>query len=466
MVDHDPNIMKTYPHSSRILQNNRRYIPGGAVSLNRVVQPDIVFARAKGSRLWDVDDNRYIDYHAAFAPHFLGHNDDDVNAAVAAALAQEASLYGAGTTEMEGELAALICDSVPFVDSVQVLNTGSEATYQGIRAARAITQRDHIVVMQGGYNGWHNDVACNLMTPLPAVGPRVSKGEYQFIPISAGIPKAHQQLVHPVNFNDLESVRWVCERYPIAALITEPILQNVGVIHPAPGYLQGLRDLADEFGFLLIFDEVKTGFRYGLAGYSVAAGVVPDLVIYGKAIANGYPIAAIGGKRQFMDVFAESDASRRVLLAGTYNGHPVPTAAAIATIKKLSQNDGEVYRHTDRLGKLMEDGLTEIVRRRGLTAVVSRERSAFCLYFMDHPPVDWHDLAANHTFAADEIMRRGLVERGIFVFPLATKQASISAAHSESDIADALEAWDQVIGSSALQEALCASQASGATARQ
>lgn len=458
--------MKTYPRSSRILQANRRYIPGGAVSLNRVVQPDIVFARAKGSRLWDADGNSYIDYHAAFAPHFLGHNDDDVNSAVAAALRQEASLYGAGTTEMEGELASLICESVPFVDSVQVLNTGSEATYQAIRAARAITQRDHLVVMQGGYNGWHNDVACNLMTPLPAVGPRVTRGEYRFIPISAGIPQAHQQLVHPVNFNDLESVRWVCERYPVAALITEPVLQNVGVIHPAPGYLQGLRDLASEFGFILIFDEVKTGFRYGLGGYSVAAGVTPDFVIYGKAIANGYPIAAIGGKRHFMDVFADPDPGRRVLLAGTYNGHPVPTAAAIATIKKLRRGDGEVYRHTDRLGKLMEDGLTEIVQRRGLAAVVSRERSAFCLYFMDHRPVDWHDIASNHPFGADEIMRRDLVERGIFVFPLATKQASLSAAHSERDIADALEAWDQALASTELQEALYASQVSAATSRQ
>lgn len=458
--------MKTYPNSSRILQSNRRHIPGGAVSLNRIVQPDIVFSRAKGSKLWDVDGNSYIDYHAAFAPYFLGHNDDDVNSAVAAALRQEASLYGAGTTEMEGELAALICACVPFVDSVQILNTGSEATSQAIRAARAITQRDHIIVMQGGYNGWHNDVACNLMTPLPEVGPRVNKGEYRFIPISAGIPMAHRQLVHPVNFNDLESVRWVCERYPIAALITEPVLQNVGVIQPVPGYLQGLRDLAGEFGFILIFDEVKTGFRHGLGGYSVAAGVAPDLVIYGKAIANGYPIAAIGGRRQFMDVFADADAGRRVLLAGTYNGHPVPTAAAIATIRKLRQGDGEVYRHTDRLGGLIEAGLTEILRRRGIAAVVSRQRSAFCLYFMDHHPVDWHDLASHHSFAADEIMRRDLVERGIFVFPLATKQASISAAHSERDIAATLEAWDQALGSPALHAALCASRESRTTVRQ
>lgn len=454
--------MKTYSHSSKILQKNRRYIPGGAVSLNRVIEPAIVFQRAKGSRLWDADGNEYIDYHAAFAPHFLGHNDDDVNAAITAVLRSEASLYGTGTTELEGQLARLICENSRFVDSVQVLNTGSEATYQALRAARAITKRDHVIVMQGGYNGWHNDVACNLMTPLASLGPRVSCGEYPFLPISAGIPAAHQQLVHPVNFNDLDSVRWVCERYPVAGLITEPVLQNVGVIHPADGYLQGLRDLADEFSFILIFDEIKTGFRYGLGGYSETAGVYPDLVVYGKAIANGYPIAAIGGKSEYMDVFADPDPERRVLLAGTYNGHPVPTAAAIATIEKLRRNDGEVYRHTDRLGELMQTGLEEILRRRGITAVISRERSAFCLYLMDHRPVDWHDLVSNHPFAADEIMRRELVDQGIYLFPLATKQTSISAAHTKQDIARTLEVWDKVLASEVMQEALCATQTSPA----
>jgi len=446
--------MKTYPSASKILEKNRRLIPGGAVSLNRVISPEIVFQRGKGARLWDADGNQYIDYHAAFAPHFLGHNDDSVNEAVAGVLRAEASLYGSGTTELEGELAALICDSVPFVESVQVLNTGSEATYQALRAARALTGRDHIIVMQGGYNGWHNDVACNLMTPLAALGPRVSPGEYPFLPISAGIPEAHRQLVHPVNYNDLESVRWVCERYPIAGLITEPVLQNVGVVHPQPGYLRGLRELANEYGFLLIFDEVKTGFRYGLGGYAAAAGVTPDLVIYGKAIANGYPMAAIGGQRHVMDVFADPDPSRRVLLAGTYNGHPVPVAAAIATINRLRANDGAIYRHTAALGEQLQTGLEEILRRRGITAVVSREQSAFCLYFMDHRPVDWHDLASNHSFEADEIMRRELIERGIYFFPLATKQGSISAAHTAADIAVTLETWDAVLALPAVQEAL------------
>ncbi|MGH9632099.1 MAG: aspartate aminotransferase family protein, partial [Bryobacteraceae bacterium] len=350
------------------------------------------------------------------------------------------SLFGSGTTILEGRLAELICDNIPFVDSVQFLNTGSEATYQALRVARAATGRDHLIVMQGGYNGWHNDVACNLMTPLDTLGERVTASEYPFLPISAGIPAAHQELVHPVNFNDLESVRAVCERYPVAGLITEPVLQNIGVLPPLPGYLEGLRRLADEFGFVLIFDEVKTGFRHGFGGYAaMSAQAAPDLVVYGKALANGYPIAAIGGRGDLMEYFVDPDPARRVLLAGTYNAHPVPTAAAIATLKRLLENSGEVYRRLEDLGEYMEDSLRQRLSLDGLPWTISRIGSAFCLYFMDHAPVDWHDLAAHHDFAFDTALRAELIEGGAYFFPLATKQCSISAAHTTADIDETVD---------------------------
>ena len=329
---------------------------------------------------------------------------------------------------------------------MQLLNTGSEATYQAIRLARAFVGRDHIIKMQGGYNGWHNDVSCNLMTPLSELGPKVSPGEYPFLPISAGIPTEHQRLVHSVNFNDLDSVRYVCEKYPIAALITEPILQNIGIVKPAPDYLKGLRALADEFGFVLIFDEVKTGFRHALGGYSSIVGVVPDLVVFGKAIANGYPLAVLAGREEMMNRFVDPSASRRVLLAGTYNAHPVPTAAAIATIERLVMNDGEVYRHTEALGKQIERGIVEILEKFGIKGSVARQGSAFCLYFMDHCPRDWHDLVMHNDFAVDTTMRRLLIDRGIYTFPLATKQCSISAAHSETDIDLTLKMMEEVLG--------------------
>jgi glutamate-1-semialdehyde 2,1-aminomutase len=437
--------MPSYTESKAILANNSRYIPGGIVSVNRVTNPEITFVKGLGAYLWDADGNRYIDYHAAFAPHFLGHNDPHVTEAVSRVLQQGASLYGSGTTLLEGQLAEMICKHVPSVETVQFLNSGSEATYQAIRLSRAVTGRDHIIVIQGGYNGWHNDVSCNLMTPLEDLGARVSPGEYAYKPISAGVPIDHQKLVHIVNFNDLDSVRYVCKKYPIAALLTEPILQNIGVVKPEPWYLSGLRTLADEFGFLLIFDEVKTGFRHAVGGYASIAKVKPDLAVFGKAIANGYPMAVIGGKRRLMDFFVHPDLSKRVLLAGTYNAHPVPTIAAVSTIERLLMNDGEVYRHVETLGDQMQRGIEQIMRSAGLCAVVARQGSAFCIYFMDHQPKDWHDLAEHHNFALDTKMRKNLIEQGVYFFPLAVKQCSISAAHTKEDVQFTLEQIQQAL---------------------
>jgi glutamate-1-semialdehyde 2,1-aminomutase len=440
-------LNKKYPKSAEILQRNRQYIPGGVVSVNRATQPEIVFVRARGAYMWDAEGNRYIDYHAGFAPHFLGHNDPYITEAVIRGLEAGASLYGSGTTIQEGRLAELICAHVPAVESVQFLNTGSEATYQAIRLARAVTGNDHVITIQGGYNGWHNDVSSNLMTPLDQLGPRKSPGEYPYHSISAGVPVDHQKLVHSVNFNDLASVEYVCERYPVAALIAEPILQNIGIVHPQPGYLEGLRQLADRYKFLLVFDEVKTGFRHALGGCSTLFGVRPDLVVFGKALANGYPIAALGGRREYMDRFVDPDPARRVLLAGTYNSHPVPTIAAIATIERLLMDGGQVYRHVEMLGVRMQEGLERIARELEIDAVVARQGSAFCLYFMDHYPTDWHDLAAHHQFNLDDTLRRALIGRGVYPFPIATKQWSISAAHTGEDIDYTLGQVDAVLRS-------------------
>jgi glutamate-1-semialdehyde 2,1-aminomutase len=241
-------------------------------------------------------------------------------------------------------------------------------------------------------------------------------------------------------------VRFVCERYPIAGLIVEPILQNIGIVKPAPGYLSGLRALADEFGFILIFDEVKTGFRHAIGGYSSIANVKPDVVVYGKALANGYPIAVVGGRQDLMDRFVDPVASRRVLLAGTYNAHPVPTIAAIATIERLLMNDGEIHHYVESLGEMMQQGIERIIAKLGVTAVVARQGSAFCLYFMDHLPCDWHDVITNHDFEFDTQFRLALVERGIYVFPLATKQCSLSAAHSRADVELTLAHLEDALG--------------------
>ena len=190
---------------------------------------------------------------------------------------------------------------------------------------------------------------------------------------------------------------------------------------------------------------MKTGFRHALGGYGSIAGVKPDLSVFGKAIANGYPMAALGGRADLMQYFVHPQKERRVLLAGTYNAHPVPVAAAIATIERLRGDGGAVYQHLERLGALMERGARELLASRGICATISRQGSAFCIYFMDHCPRDWHDVAANHDFARDAAMRKASIDKGVYFFPLATKQCSISAAHTEGDIQATLDVLAQVV---------------------
>ena len=431
--------------SEEIHARNRNVIPGGVVSVNRAVKPEISFLRGRGSRVWDADGNEYIDYHAGFAPYILGHNDPDVTDAVRRVLDEEATLMGAGTNLLEGRVAELIVEHVPSVDRVMLTNTGSEATYHALRIARAHTGRAGVVVMQGGYNGWHNDVAVNVMTPLEAIGPRVSPGEYPKVPITAGIPEGALDEVHVVNYNDLESVTEVVRTRSVAAIILEPILQNIGIVKPVEGYLEGLRRLCDEHGVVLVFDEVKTGFRHAMGGYQSVCGVLPDLSVFGKALANGYPVGAIGGAQNLMDYFVHEDAAKRVLIAGTYNAHPIPCAAAIATMEKLAADGGAAFERLYVKGDRMSKGLGSILDAAGLTAMVARQGSAFCVYFADHAPRDWHDVAEHHDFELDTRYRAALIDRGVYHFPLATKQGSISLAHTESDVDETLSITEDVV---------------------
>jgi len=437
--------MSDWLKSKALLKANERYIPGGVVSLNRKTEPNICFAKGQGSRVWDIEGQEYIDYQAGFAAAFLGHNDPDVNAAVEQSVREELVLMGAGPTNLEGEFAARFCESVPTVEKIQITTTGSEATYHAIRIARAATGRNHVIIMQGGYNGWHNDVAANVISNLDDVGPRVSPGEYPFDSLSAGIPDEHRSLIHVVNYNDLSSVAYVVKRFPVACIILEPILQNIGIVKPNEGYLEGLRKLADDNGFLLIFDEVKTGFRHALGGYQSICGVTPDLSTFGKAVANGYPMGVIGGKAKYMDYFIDPSKDRRVLIAGTFNAHPLTTVAAIATLRKLSSPIFGVYNHVNSLGDMLEAGLTDVFSEYDKPFYVARQGSAFCVYFMDHAPVDYHDIAMNHDFAFDKSYRIKLIQEGVFNFPLPIKQGSISFSHTVLDIEKTLEKTKKVV---------------------
>jgi glutamate-1-semialdehyde 2,1-aminomutase len=425
-------LQETKSRSAQIRDEANQFIAGGVVSLNRKVTPHIVFKKAKGSKIYDEEGQEYIDYHAAFAPFLLGHNNDYVNNAVKSVLEDEWSLFGSGTNELEARLAGMLCQAVPSMDLVQITNTGSEATAHAIRLSRAYTGREDIILMLGGYNGWHNDVARAVVPSLKQIGPKINGGEYPFIASSAGIPEGVKSRVHIVNFNDLESVEAVMQKYPIACVLTEPVLQNVGVLLPKQGYLHKLVALCEQHGAVCIFDEVKTGFRSALGGYQSIAGVQPHLSVFGKAVANGYPLGVVGGKREIMQLFDAADPAKRVLIAGTYNAHPINTAAAIATLELLQNR--EVYQHIDGVSSQLYNGLEQLFREKGLPFVLSRNASAFCLYFMEHAPTDLHDMLQHHDFDFDLRLRTAWIRNGIYQIPIACKQGSVSYAHSVADI--------------------------------
>lgn len=435
--------MRVENQSDKLISEGETYIAGGVVSLNRKVDPHIVFQSAHGSKLYDQAGKEYIDYHAAFAPHLLGHNYEPINQAVREAMESEWSLMGTGTTAWEVELSQLLCDGIDSLDKVQITNTGSEATAHAIRLSRAYTGRDDIVLMMGGYNGWHNEVARAVMPSLEVAGERVSCGEYPFISMSAGIPQGTKDKVHIINFNDLESLEYVLKKYPVACVLTEPCLQNIGVVQPQAGFLQSMITLCEQYGAVCVFDEVKTGFRTALDGYQGKHGLKPHLSVFGKAIANGYPLGVIGGKKEILDLFAAPDTSKRVLIAGTYNAHPFNTAAAIATIRILE--DSSVYEQLDARTSALVEGTEKLFAEKGIEVSIARNGSAYCIYLMDHCPIDMHDILYHHDMEMDTRFRLAMIEQGIYNIPIPCKQSSVSFSHSEEDIDRTLNATRKVL---------------------
>jgi len=436
---------ETLNNFQELITDAENFIAGGVVSLNRKVFPQIVFREGKGSKIYDVNGREYIDYHAAFAPHLLGHNHDAVNKAVVDTINKNISLTGAGTNELEIRLAKMLCSLVDSLELIQITNTGSEATAHAIRLSRAYTGKEHVILTLGGYNGWHNDVARAVMPSRQHIGPRVNRGEYPFLASSAGIPQSVKNKVHIVNFNDLDSIEYLLKKYPVACVLTEPVLQNVGVILPVSGYLQGLIRLCERHDAVCIFDEVKTGFRSAPGGYQSVAGVTPHLSVFGKAVANGYPLGVVGGKKEIMQLFDSPDPEKRVLIAGTYNAHPVNTSAAIATLEILQ--DPGIYEHLTKVSSQLYAGLRQLYDEKGVPAVIAHNASASCTYFCEDAPTDVHDILDHHDFKFDLAYRRALIEKGIYVIPVPCKQNSVSYAHTEEDITFTLEMTREVLKS-------------------
>ena len=424
--------------SERLAERARAVIPGGVNSGQRQVAglEDLVITATSGKTFTDGDGRVYTDYHAAFGPPLLGHNDPEVDRAVTDTI-RSLDLMGVGVTPVEISLAEKLVERVPSIEKVLLTVTGSEATFHALRVARTATGRHEVIKFQGCYHGWHDSVAMNVISPPDRVG--------QKDPLSQGILPEVLDATIVLPFNDVDAATRAFETRPgkIAAMILEPIPHNIGAVLPKPGFLEHLRELCTANGAVLIFDEVITGFRHGLGGYQAIAGVTPDLTTLGKAMANGYPISALGGRADLMDLFS-SIPGRPAFFAGTFNGHPAMAAAALATMQKLEREP--VHEHVFRLGQRVREGLTEVYRRLGVPVVVSGFGSVFVTYFQEGPVDSYEDLLRNDA----ELFvgyRRALLPHGIFELPLNLKRSHASYAHDDADVDALLEATERAVQS-------------------
>jgi glutamate-1-semialdehyde 2,1-aminomutase len=418
--------------SEALLERAANVIPGGVNTCRRRSEPRLCFRRGAGAYLEDVDGRRYLDYHAAYGAIFLGHSHPAVTARVAHAI-EETVLFGVGVTEAEVRLAEKIVEHVPSVEQTVVCNSGSEATYHAIRLARGVTGRQKLIKFQGCYDGFHDYVLRNVLSRPEGVGRRD--------PHSAGMLEAAIDATLVCRYNDLDDVTATLEGHgeDVAAIIVEPVAHNSPGLLPRPGFLEGLRALCDATGALLIFDEVITGFRHALGGYQSLCGVHPDLTTMGKAIANGFPLAAIGGRREYMERL-NTTADGDVHFGGTYNGNAAAVEAGLATIEQLE--DGRVHEHVFALGERMRSGLAEIAARVGVPAVVGGFGSLFVLCFMDGPLETYEDVLRNDD-ALFGRYRRELIKRGVFEMPESLGRSHIGASHTTEDIDRSLEAAEE-----------------------
>ncbi|GIF46826.1 glutamate-1-semialdehyde 2,1-aminomutase [Asanoa ferruginea] len=422
------------PRGLAIAEAAAAVIPGGVNSSTRFIGAPYSFVAADGAYLTDADGRRYLDYHAAFGAILLGHNAPVVNDAIRAAL-DGVDLTGIGVTEAEVRLAQRIVEVIPSAESMIATMSGSEATAQAIRLARAVTDRDLIIKFQGGFHGWHDAVARNVISAPDRA--------YGRDPLSKGILDQAVDATLIAEFNDLESVEALFDahRDRIAAVILEPIPHNVGALVPTTEFVEGLRKLTEQQGSLLIFDEVITGFRHALGGYQQVIGVTPDLTTFGKGMANGFPAGGVAGRRELMEHF--NGRTGDVLMAGTFNGNPLGCAAALATIDYLAGHP-EFYTRTHALGERMRTGLRGILAYLDIEATVVGFGGVFAVYFLAGPALGYRDLMRNDD-AAYVAFHRGMTDRGFLMLPMSLKRNHISGSHTEEEVDRTLEAARDVL---------------------
>jgi glutamate-1-semialdehyde 2,1-aminomutase len=375
----------------------------------------IFLARGAGSKVWDVDGNEYVDWVSSWGPLILGHAEPAVLAAVNAAAAA-GTTFGA-PTEGEVDLAAEIVTRIKSIEMVRLVSSGTEATMSAIRLARAATGREPLLKFSGAYHGHVDGLLAQAGSGLATQG----------IPSSPGVPEAAAAATVIVPWNDLEAVKSACAQTKFAAILAEPIPANMGVVPPAPGFLDALRAAADENGALLIFDEVITGFRVALGGAQGLFGITPDLTILGKIIGGGLPAAAYGGRRELMERIAPAG---DVYQAGTLSGNPVAVAAGLAT---LAQLDDSAYERLGQFTDRLADGLRTAAADGGCDVVVQSACGLVTTFFTDSLVRSYEEAASSDT-EAYAAWCRALLARGVYPPPSQFEAWFPSLAHTEEDL--------------------------------
>jgi glutamate-1-semialdehyde 2,1-aminomutase len=428
------NDAPTDDRNVELMERSARFIPGGITSTNRRIDRPLVFVESSGSKVTDANGRSYIDYNCAFGATILGHCHPAIAEAVSASL-RTLDLVGLSATEVEGQLAQALVELIPSAEQVMFVNSGSEATYHALRLARAVTGRKFIVKFQGGYHGWYDYVAMNVITEKSRIGTRQT--------MSAGTLQAAAEHTIVARFNDAGALRELFQRqgHEIAAVIIEPIQHNIGAVRATGSFLHDLREVTREHNSILIFDEVITCFRHAMGGYQAICGIEPDLTTIGKAIANGVPISAVVGRRELIRRCAPPPVGD-VFLAGTFNGAPFAAAAALATIEELGKPGS--YERLYGLGDAMRRGLDDIFARVGITAQAGGYGSVWLPYFMKGAIDRYEDLLDNDS-ALDVAFRIAMIDKGCLTTPTPLKRYNFTLAHTEVDLAHTLQAAEDTL---------------------
>ena len=419
--------------SRKLQRRAEQMIPGGVnspVRAFRAVGGDPPFiVRGAGSRLWDSDGNKYIDYIGSWGPQILGHAAPAVTDAVIAA-AKNGTSFGA-STPAEADLAEIVLSAFPHMQRVRFVSSGTEATMSAIRLARAYTKRKYIVKFEGCYHGHADALLVKAGSGVATLG----------IPGSAGVPEEFTQFTLALPYNDTDALEQVFKKFrrQIACVIVEPVVGNMGCVPPARGYLEALRAITERDKTLLIFDEVMTGFRLAFGGAQELYAIHPDLTTMGKIIGGGLPVGAYGGPSEIMELVAPLGPMYQ---AGTLSGNPLAMAAGLATLRHLKEQRNEIYPRLDKLSAALTAGVAAAAKDAGVPICCNRVGSMFTWFFTPGPVTDWNSAAKSDTEAFGRFFR-AMLENGVYLPPSQFEAAFLSAAHAEEDLQQTIAAAKQ-----------------------